>query len=274
MTRPLRILIPDGIYNVGSRGIARQTIYRDDDDCEAFLSVLDEARVRFGWRVIAYCLMGNHYHALVQTPEPNLSAGMRDLNGLYATRFNRRHERDGSLLKAKFWNQLVQDNAYLLAAARYIALNPVRAGLVARPEDYRWSSYSDLHAGRWTDLVDPRPLLALFSGEDAVAQFIEVVEDGCNLPRYDPRKPIAGDADFVARHAPAEPPSRPVARAAWEQARTAIDDLFDRHPRDEAIRLARHEHRYTLREIAAAAGCCEETIRRRLKVLGVGTRPV
>ena len=83
MARPLRLQVPGGIYHVTSRGNAKQPIYRDDRDCETFLRTLNHVRARFGWRCLAYCLMVNHYHLVVETPQPNLSDGMRQLNGTF-----------------------------------------------------------------------------------------------------------------------------------------------------------------------------------------------
>lgn len=102
MARPLRLQVPGGIYHVTARGNARATIYHDQIDREAFLELLVQVVERFSWRCLAYCLMGNHYHLLLQTPLPNLSLGMRQLNGVYAQRFNRRHTRVGHVFQARF----------------------------------------------------------------------------------------------------------------------------------------------------------------------------
>ena len=147
MARPLRIEFPGALYHVTSRGNARQDIALDDEDRAAFLAVLAEARERFAWLVHAYCLMGNHYHLMVETPEANLSRGMRQLIGVYTQRFNRRHGRVGHLFQGRYKAILVERESYLLELCRYVVLNPVRAGLVARVEDWRWSSYAET-AGR------------------------------------------------------------------------------------------------------------------------------
>jgi REP element-mobilizing transposase RayT len=133
VVRPLRLLIPEGIYHVTSRGNARGTVFRDDLDRVAFLELLALVVDRFGWICHAYCLMGNHYHLLVQTPQPNLSSGMRQLNGVYAQRFNRRQRRVGHLFQARFGAKLVEKEASFLGTARYLVLNPVRAAIVERP---------------------------------------------------------------------------------------------------------------------------------------------
>ena len=141
MARPLRIEFPGALYHVTSRGDRREAIYEDDQDRRRFLEVLAEVVARYGWVCHAYCLMANHYHLLVETPEANLSQGMRQLNGVYTQASNRRHGRVGHLFQGRFKGILVERDAYLLELGRYVVLNPVRAGLVKQPEDWPWSSY-------------------------------------------------------------------------------------------------------------------------------------
>ena len=125
-----------------SRGNDGITIFHDDDDRELFLDLLAEEIFRSRWVLHDYCLMGNHYHLNVETPECTLSTGMQRLLGRYAQRFNKRHHRRGHLFEARFKNVLVEKDAYGLELSRYIALNPVRAHLVERPEEWKWSSYA------------------------------------------------------------------------------------------------------------------------------------
>jgi len=141
MARPLRIEFPGALYHITSRGNARQRVFRDDEDRETFLATLAWVVARFRWRCHAYCLMDNHIHLLIDTPQPNLSRGMRQLNGVYTQRFHRRHRRVGHLFQGRFQAILVEKEGYLLELARYIVLNPVRAKIVKTPERYPWSSY-------------------------------------------------------------------------------------------------------------------------------------
>lgn len=141
MSRPLRIEYPGALYHVTARGNARSHIYRDDTDREDFLTTLAGVVKRFGWVCHAYCLMGNHFHLLIETPKPNLSQGMRQLNGVYTQHFNRRHRRAGHLFQGRFKAILAERDSYLLELARYIVLNPVRAKLVKSAAHYPWSSY-------------------------------------------------------------------------------------------------------------------------------------
>ena len=131
MARPLRLEFPDALYHVTSRGDRREDNYYADADHQAWLAVLGQVCQRFNWVVYAYCLMSNHYHLLVQTPEGNLSAGMRQLNGVYTQQINRVHGHVGHLFQGRFKAVLVDQESYLLELARYVVLNPVRAGMVA-----------------------------------------------------------------------------------------------------------------------------------------------
>lgn len=116
MARPPRPQFPGGVYHVSARGNERSPFYRDDGDRRCFLELVAHVRVRYGWRVFSYCLMTNHYHLLVQTPEPNLARGMSHLNGVYAQWFNCRHGRVGHLFQGRYGARLVQADEHLLAA--------------------------------------------------------------------------------------------------------------------------------------------------------------
>ena len=141
MTRPLRIEFNGAIYHITSRGNARQAIFLTEEDFTDFLNISGSVIKRCNFLLHAYCLMNNHYHLLIETPEGNLSKGMRQLNGLYAQRFNQKHQRVGHLMQGRYKAILVDKDNYLLELCRYIVLNPVRAGIVKDPKDYRWSSY-------------------------------------------------------------------------------------------------------------------------------------
>ena len=133
MARPLRIEFAGATYHITSRGDRREPIFVDDDDRRAFLDVLGQALARFGAAVLAYCLMGNHYHLVLTTHGANLSALMRQLNGVYTQRFNRRHDKVGHVFQGRFKAILVDRHACLLEVCRYVELNPVRAKMVPTP---------------------------------------------------------------------------------------------------------------------------------------------
>ena len=141
MARPLRLEFAGALYHVTSRGDRQEDIYLDDADREAFLDVLADVCDRFNWVIHAYCLMTNHYHLLIETPDANLSQGMRQLNGVYTQNFNRQHQRVGHVFQGRYKAILVQKESYLLELARYIVLNPVRAQMVRTAKEWPWSSY-------------------------------------------------------------------------------------------------------------------------------------
>jgi len=141
MARPLRLEFPGALYHITARGNERKEIYREQEDYILFLKTLSQVVEETGWLLHAYCLMPNHYHLLLETPEANLSKGMRQLNGIYTQRFNRKYKRSGHLFQGRYKAFLVEKEMYLLELCRYIALNPVRAKIVDNPEKWPYSSY-------------------------------------------------------------------------------------------------------------------------------------
>lgn len=183
MSRPLRIEFPDALYHVTARGDRREDIFEDDTDRCAFLSTLAQVVERFNWLCYAWCLMSNHYHLLIQTPDGNLSKGMRQLNGVYTQTSNRRHQRVGHLFQGRFKAILVDSDAYLLELARYVVLNPVRAGMVKRPQDWPWSSYqASMGMASAQSFLAVDGLLAQFAKRRSTAQarYAQYVSDGIN----------------------------------------------------------------------------------------------
>ena len=132
MARPLRIEFNGALYHITARGDKRADIFEDNEDREQFLNLLKEVCSRFNWQIHAYCLMDNHYHLLVETPEGNLSLGMRQLNGVYTQKFNRKHKRVGHVFQGRIKRIIVEKDAHLLELARYIVLNPVRAKMIRK----------------------------------------------------------------------------------------------------------------------------------------------
>ena len=141
MPRSIRIQYEGAVYHVTSRGNERRKIVLDDGDRWLFLRVLEQTIQEHGLTCHAWVLMDNHYHLLLETPDGNLSTGMKHLNGIYTQRFNRSHHRVGHLFQGRYKAILVDKNTYLLELCRYVVLNPVRAGMVKEPKDWKWSSY-------------------------------------------------------------------------------------------------------------------------------------
>lgn len=140
MSRPLRIEFADAVYHVTARGDRREAIFEDDGDRATLLRILGDAMLRFDARILAFCLMGNHYHLVLRTRRANLSQLMRHTNGVYTQAFNRRHTKVGHVFQGRFKAILVDSDAYLLQVCRYVDLNPVRARLIDDPTAWRWSS--------------------------------------------------------------------------------------------------------------------------------------
>ncbi len=141
MARPLRLEYEGALYHVTSRGNEKANIFRDDRDRARFLEILGLVAQASGWAVHGYCLMGNHFHLLVETPRGNLSAGMQRINGRYTQWFNLRHRRSGHLFQGRYKAILVERDAHLLELCRYVVLNPVRVGIVSSAGAWPWSNY-------------------------------------------------------------------------------------------------------------------------------------
>lgn len=152
MGRPLRPQVENGIYHVTARG-NRLSIFFDDFDRHVFLSHVQRVLDRDFWLLLAYCLMTTHFHLVVKTPRANISQGMHRLNSRYAHQFNDRHAEAGHVFQSRFHSVLVETEEQLSRTYRYVALNPVRAGICAAPADWRWSSYTVLQRGSF---VPPR----------------------------------------------------------------------------------------------------------------------
>ena len=140
MSRPIRLEFPDATYHITSRGNGDELIFIDDQDRQLFMTALGEVVARAGWLVHAYVLMDNHYHLLIETPNANLSLGMRQLNGVYTQRFNILHGSGGRVFQGRFKAILLERDSYLLELCRYLVLNPLRLKVVKNISRYKWRS--------------------------------------------------------------------------------------------------------------------------------------
>lgn len=141
MARPLRIEYDGALYHITSRGNGKKPLFKDDEDRKKFLEILKRVNERFNWICHAYCLMNNYYYIIIETPDGNLSKGMRQLNGVYTQIFNRRHKRVGHIFQGRYKAILIQKESYLLEVCRYVVLNPVRTKVTEKPEKWKWSSF-------------------------------------------------------------------------------------------------------------------------------------
>jgi len=275
MARPLRIEFAGGLYHVTSRGNARQDIYIEDPDRTAFLQLIDKTRTRFDWYVHAYCLMGNHYHLLIETATPTLAKGMKLINGCYTQFFNRKHRRVGHLFQGRYKAILVDKEDYLLELARYIVLNPVRVRMVRSAAQWEWSSYrataglTDSESLLTTDWI-----LSCFADKKIPAQkrYRRFVQSGRNQPSpWDELKNqiYLGDDDFVEEAQCKLDPGQSLRDIPRKQKLSPPKpvEYFARKftDRSEAMARAYLSQHYTLEEVGKAFGVSYATVSRALK---------
>jgi len=180
MPRPLRIEYENAYYHVMNRGRSRQDIFHDKKYYQIFLNTLAGAHKRFGIQIQSYCLMQNHYHLLIKTPEGNLGRAMRHINGLYTQRYNRMRKADGSLFRGRYKAILVEEDSYQLQLSRYIHRNPLEAGIIGELESYPWSSYSNyLGKAKSPEWLYPQEVLAqLGTQKNTFAKYQAYVAQG------------------------------------------------------------------------------------------------
>ena len=275
MARPLRIEFAGALYHVTSRGNQRQNIFLGEADRLMWLEIFGSVCKRFNWFCHGWCQMSNHYHIVVETVEGNLSAGMRQLNGVYTQKLNRKHQRVGHVYQGRYKAIIVEKEPYLIELSRYVVLNPVKAGLVTGPGDWKWSSYraitGDVEVPEWL-AVDW--ILSAFNKnrEKAIAGYIDFVESGIDKGRiwddlngqiYLGSKPFIErikkilDDRFVGTEIPRlqrRPLARPLAeyRDRYENAR-------------EGMAAAYATGDYSMKEIAACFDVHYSTVSRAVK---------
>ena len=171
MARPLRITFPGAFYHITSRGNERKVVFKSKGDREKFLEYLESATQRYNALIHTYCMMDNHYHLLLETPSANLPQIMRHINGAYTTYFNIKRRRSGHLFQGRYKAILVEVDAYAKELSRYIHLNPVRAGMVDKPEAYQWSSYRYyIEKGKTPEWLHRPMVLGYFGEKESIAQ--------------------------------------------------------------------------------------------------------
>ncbi len=277
MARPLRIEYPGAVYHVTSLGNEKKSVFKDEQDRLNFLNTLQHANKRYNWICHAYCLMTNHYHLLIETPDGNLSIGMRQLNGVYTQLFNKWHGRIGHLFQGRYKAILIQKDSHLLEVCRYVVLNPVRAKMDETPEEYPWSSYlatagkAKPHPCLTTDWV-----LGQFSGKRSKAEqeYRQFVKWGIGKQSVwtDVRgQTILGEEDFADRfvdHLRKHKEVPEITRSQKYLKRPALEKLFsedilrNKRKRDRRIADAVERHGYLQREIADHLGLNYATVSR------------
>ena len=280
MARPLRVEFPGAIYHVTSRGNAKQAIFIDDEDRGRFIDVLSIVVERFNWLCHAYCLMGNHYHLLIETPNANLSKGMRELNGVYTQGFNQRNRRMGHLFQGRYKAIIVEKDSHLMSLCRYVVLNPVRVGLIERPEQWRWSSYrATIGSVKRASFLTIDWILSQFDRRKRVAmeKYRRFVMEG--IDKESPWKTLKGQIfygtdEFIRQLSgllDEKGNIKEVPKPQRYAARSSLSELFKgekgKHRKvvDKTIYAAYVRYGYTMKEIAEHLGFHYATISRAVK---------
>ena len=278
MARPLRIEFPDAVYHITSRGNKKGKIFKTDKDRQAFLAIFESVIKRYNLICHAYCLMDNHYHLLMETPEGNLSLGMRQLNGVYTQKFNKEHHTIGHLFQGRFKAILVEKESYLLELCRYIVLNPIRAGMVSYPWEWKWSNYGAT-TGRVKkpEFLTTDWTLAQFGKEREEAQraYEEFVLAGMGkeAPWKDLRgRFILGKNSFAKKikvYLEERKEVKEIPRIERFAIRKGLNEIFrgirEKKERNTRIYTAHIEYGYSLKEIADWLGVHYSTISKAIK---------
>lgn len=274
MARPLRLEFAGALYHVTSRGNARDDIYLSDEDRVAWLGTLGQVCTRFNWVCHAYCQMTDHYHIVIETPDANLSQGMRQLNGVYTQLFNRTHSRAGPIFQGRFKAILVDKESYLLDLARYVVLNPLRAKMVRQLERWPWSSY------RATCGQAPKPdwlqtdfILSQFARQRARARvkYIAFVDEGKGLDsvwNHLQGQIYLGSASFIKKmqiKLNQKPKLLEIPKAQRRAMTRELADYASAYERDDAIAVAYLSGRHTMAAIADYFGVHFTTVSRLVK---------
>jgi len=276
MARPLRIEFKGAVYHITSRGNAKQAIFLAEKDFADFLSVLCSVVKRYHFILHAYCLMNNHYHLLIETPEGNLSRGMRQLNGLYTQRFNQRHQQVGHLLQGRYRAILVDKNNYLLELCRYVVLNPVRAKIVKNPGDWKWSTYRATIGYQGISCLTTDWILSQFGKERQAAanQYQAFVLSG--IKAESPLKAIKGQLilgqdnfiDEIKHLMRGKERLKEITREQRYLTRPPLNEIFkpkDQKSKEQVMYEAHLQYGYTLKDIAEYIGVHYSTVSRAIK---------
>jgi REP element-mobilizing transposase RayT len=277
MARPLRIEFDGALYHVTSRGNDRRAIFKDDSDRELLLRTLAQVTARFHWICHAYCLMNNHYHVVIETPDGNLSKGMRQLNGVYTQALNKRHRRVGHIFQGRFKAILVQKDSHFLEVCRYVVLNPVRAKTVSQPHQWKWSSYrATAGSTQPHQCLAVDEILSHFGRGKAAAQrkYGEFVQAGTASPSIwgdleaQSLLGVEGFAAGLRHHVTGKQRIREIPKGQRFAGRPALGKLFphtksrQKQLRDPLIAQAVNEYGYSQAELASHLDLHYSTISR------------
>lgn len=269
MTRPLRIQYPGAMYHIISRGIGRMTIFHNEKDWKKFIQFMERVIKKYNWICHAYCLMGSHYHLLLETPDANMAVGMKYLNQLYSQFYNWKYQRVGPVLQGRYKAWLVEREEKFLDNCRYIVSNPVEAKMVEHPSDWPWSSFRATRGlERVPDFLETDFLLNHFSSSRKKAQ--KIYEDfvlagiGTESPLKEAKNQIfLGSDSFIAeamQYVNGNDEMNNIPKVQKLSGRPTLEDILvnaqttSKENRNRLILYAHDNHAYTQRDIGKHLG--------------------
>ncbi len=281
MARQVRYEYAGGVYYIKARGVGHEPIFRDAIDRNRFLEILVETVFRFKWLCHSYCLLEDHYHLILETPQGNLSKGMRQINGLYTQSFNRKYRRQGPLFGERFKSIIIEKARYLLPLHRHMMLNPVRVNLTRDPERWPWSSYlPNIIRGYRPAFLITQWILSYFSGKDEsfslekYQRYIFNEEEGKFSWRDLRDRVFLGSDTFIERVKKRilvqKDKKRDMNYNLTREDNSPLEEIIGnkrltRKERDVRIYDAYIHHGYTLNEIAAYLGVHFATVSRAVR---------
>ncbi|MBI5195802.1 MAG: transposase [Nitrospirae bacterium] len=277
MARPLRIEYDGALYHITSRGNEKKPIYKDDTDRNIFLDALHKVNKRYNWICHGYCLMNNHYHLMIETPDGNLSKGMRQLNGVYTQIFNNKHNRVGHIFQGRYKAILIQKENHLLEVCRYVVLNPVRAKSVEGIKDWKWSSYhatagiEKSHSCLTTDWILGQFAQKKGAAEKKYREFVEAGTGEKTIWEDIKGQSILGSNEFVENligYVKGHEDIKEIPKCQRHINRPALKEIFNKEIslnkkyRNKHIKEAVNKFGYTQKEVADSLGLFYTTISR------------
>lgn len=281
MARPLRIEYDGAVHHVTSRGNARKPIFKDDADRSIFLELLYKVNKRYNLLCHAYCLMNNHYHLVIETPDGNLSKGMRQINGIYTQSFNRKHKRVGHVFQGRYKAILIQKESHLLEVCRYVVLNPVRAKAVKRPDEWKWSSYratagmEKAHLCLTTDWITGQFAIRKRTARKSYREFVAAGVGEESIWKDVKGQSLLGEEDFaegLINYVKGYEEIEEIPKSQRYLNRPGLKDIFNedtlsnKRRRDERIKEAVQKYGYSQKEVSQYLKMHYSTISRIMNV--------
>jgi putative transposase len=278
MARQIRIEYPGAVYHITSRGNARKKIFLSNKDYLLFLGILKDTIDRYNWISYSYCLMPNHYHLFIETVDPNLSQGMRQLNGVFTQKYNYYNKKTGHIFQGRYKAALVEKESYFGQVMRYIAMNPVKAKLVSRPEQWKWSGHNEIVSLK-NKIIDHEKALRHFDDNKKKAVLVykslfkKEIDNEFNIKDELKGGFILGTEGFIdnikalfcGKEAINEIPKKERYISRPSLGKLFKNKAIDKSERNKLICLANLKHGYSLTEISNHLNCHYSTLSKIIK---------